>query len=106
MLGVPMPPLFAFTLDETGNMELIDGVQRLTTIKEFVDNKFKITNLKLLENLNNYRFKDLHPSRQRKFKDLGLRIFVFSEKANEGIRADIYNCWSSISTPNTKYIIR
>ena len=106
MLGVPMPPLFAFTLDETGNMELIDGVQRLTTIKEFVDNKFKITNLKLLENLNNYRFKDLHPSRQRKFKDLGLRIFVFSEKANEGIRADIYNRINSTGKKLTEAEIR
>ena len=42
LLGIPMPPLFAFTLDESGNMELIDGVQRLTTIRDFINNKFKI----------------------------------------------------------------
>ena len=41
LLGIPMPPLFAFTLDDSGNMELIDGVQRLTTIKEFYNNKKK-----------------------------------------------------------------
>lgn len=106
MLGIPMPPLFAFTLDDTGNMELIDGVQRLTTIKEFVNNKFKITNLELLDALNGYRFKDLHPSRQRKFNDLGLRIFVFSEKANAGVRADIYNRINSTGKKLTESEIR
>ncbi len=106
LLGIPMPPLFAFTLDDTGNMELIDGVQRLTTIKEFVNNKFKITKLELLDGLNGYKFKDLHPARQRKFKDLGLRIFVFSEKADAGIRADIYNRINSTGKKLTDSEIR
>lgn len=106
ILGIPMPPLFAFTLDESGNMELIDGVQRLTTIKEFVNNRFKISNLELLDGLNGYKFKDLHPSRQRKFKDLGLRIFVFSEKADAGIRADIYNRINSTGKKLTDSEIR
>ncbi|MDO4228697.1 MAG: DUF262 domain-containing protein [Capnocytophaga sp.] len=106
MLGIPMPPLFAFTLDESGNMELIDGVQRLTTIKEFVDNKFVIRNLELLDRLNGYKFKDLHPSRQRKFKDLGLRIFVFSERADAKIRADIYNRINSTGKKLTESEIR
>lgn len=106
MLGIPMPPLFAFTLDDSGNMELIDGVQRLTTIQDFVDNKFKIINLDLLDKLNGYKFKDLHPSRQRKFRDLSLRIFVFSEKADAGIRADIYNRINSTGKKLTEAEIR
>lgn len=106
MLGIPMPPLFAFTLDESGNMELIDGVQRLTTIQEFVNNKFKIVNIELLDKLNGLKFKDLHPSRQRKFIDLSLRIFVFSEKADAGIRADIYNRINSSGKKLTEAEIR
>lgn len=106
ILGIPMPPLFAFTLDDSGNMELIDGVQRLTTIKEFYNSKFKINNLELLDGLNGYKFKDLHPSRQRKFLDLSLRIFVFSEKADAGIRADIYNRINSTGKKLTEAEIR
>lgn len=106
LLGIPMPPLFAFTLDDSGNMELIDGVQRLTTIREFTQNKFKITNLELLDGLNGYKFNDLHPSRQRKFLDLSLRIFVFSEKADAGIRADIYNRINSTGKKLTEAEIR
>lgn len=106
MLGIPMPPLFAFTLDDSGNMELIDGVQRLTTIQDFVDDKFKISKLDLLDKLNGFKFKDLHPSRQRKFRDLSLRIFVFSEKADAGIRADIYNRINSTGKKLTEAEIR
>ena len=106
LLGIPMPPLFAFTLDESGNMELIDGVQRLTTIRDFINNKFKISKLELLDGLNGYKFGDLHPARQRKFKDLGLRIFVFSEKADEGTRADIYNRINSTGKKLTEAEIR
>ncbi|MGB0878958.1 MAG: DUF262 domain-containing protein [Polaribacter sp.] len=106
MLGIPMPPLFAFTLDDSGNMELIDGVQRLTTIQDFVNDKFKISELDLLDKLNDMKFKDLHPSRQRKFKDLGLRIFIFSEEADAGIRADIYNRINSTGKKLTEAEIR
>lgn len=90
-MGVPIPPLFVFTLDESGNMELIDGVQRLSTLNEFVKGKLKITNLEVLDSLNGYNYNDLHPARQRKFNSLGIRIFVFSENADEGIRADIFH---------------
>lgn len=105
-LGIPMPPLFAFTLDDSGNMELIDGVQRLSTIQAFIEGKFRISKLELLEGLNNYKFQDLHPSRQRKFKDLSVRIFVFSERADEGIRADIYNRINSTGKKLTDSEIR
>lgn len=105
-LGIPMPPLFAFTLDDSGNMELIDGVQRLSTIQAFIAGKFKISKLELLSGLNNYKFQDLHPSRQRKFKDLSVRIFVFSERADEGIRADIYNRINSTGKKLTDSEIR
>jgi hypothetical protein len=90
-LGVPIPPLFAFTLDESGNMELIDGVQRLSTIREFVTGSLKISGVDLLDKLNNFTFKDLHPSRQRKFNSLDIRVYVLSENADEGVRGDIFN---------------
>lgn len=105
-LGVPIPPLISFTVDESGNMELIDGVQRISTINQFVQGKLKISNLELLDNLNGYKFKELHPARQRKFNSLSIRMFVFSEKADEGIRADIYNRINSTGVRLTDAEIR
>lgn len=90
-LGVPIPPLFAFTLDESGNMELIDGVQRLSTIKEFVQGELTVNGADLLDKLNGCTFNDLHPSRQRKFNSIGIRVYVLSENADASVRSDIYN---------------
>lgn len=105
-LGVPIPPLFAFTLDESGNLELIDGVQRLSTIKEFVSGKLKLEGLELLDKLNDFTFTDLHPSRQRKFNSIGIRIYVLTEKADEGVRADIFNRINSSGVKLTDSEIR
>jgi len=35
LLGIPLPPIFVFT-DENGRWEVVDGLQRLSTIFEFV----------------------------------------------------------------------
>lgn len=105
-LGVPITPLLAFTIDESGNMEIIDGVQRLSTIDEFVNGELKLSEIKILDNLNGYKFTDLHPSRQRKFNSLSIRMFVFSDNADEGIRADIYNRVNSTGVKLTEAEIR
>jgi uncharacterized protein with ParB-like and HNH nuclease domain len=90
-MRVPMPPLFAFELDDEGNLELVDGVQRLSTIKDFTDDKIVLGQLQVLETLNGYKFSELDAARQRKFKNLSLKIYMLDEDTNEGTRADIFN---------------
>jgi len=89
-LGVPTPPLFVVLKDEFANMELIDGVQRLSTLEEFVKGGLVLQNLELLDTLNGYTFGKLHPNRQRKFNALGIRYYVINEGADEGVFADIF----------------
>ncbi|KEQ28282.1 hypothetical protein N180_01215 [Pedobacter antarcticus 4BY] len=105
-MKVPMPPLFAFTLDDEGNMELIDGVQRLSTIKEFVDGVLVLNNLEVLDTLNGYRFSELEISRQRKFNALSLKIYMLDEETDEGVRADIFNRINSTGQKLTSAEIR
>jgi len=90
-MRIPMPPLFAFLLDDEGNLELLDGVQRLSTIIAFVKNQLMLDNLEVLDSLNGYKFSELEISRQRKFNNLSLKIYILDEDADEGIRADIFN---------------
>ncbi len=90
-MKIPIPPLFAFQLDDEGNLELLDGVQRLSTIKAFVNDEFALDGLGVLNSLNNYKFSELEISRQRKFNNLSLKIYVLEEDADEGVRADIFN---------------
>jgi uncharacterized protein with ParB-like and HNH nuclease domain len=47
LLRIPLP-MFYFAEDEEGNISVVDGLQRLTTIKEFMDNKFALKGLEYL----------------------------------------------------------
>lgn len=48
LLRIPLP-MFYFSEDNEGRITIVDGLQRLTTIKEFMDNKFPLRNLEYLE---------------------------------------------------------
>ena len=48
LLRIPLP-MFYFSEDSDGRITIVDGLQRLTTIKEFMDNKFPLKNLEYLE---------------------------------------------------------
>jgi uncharacterized protein with ParB-like and HNH nuclease domain len=89
-MGVPIQPLFAFELDETGNLELLDGVQRLSSIKSFVDNSLILAGLEELDSLNGFSFNDLNTARKRKFLNTQLKVYIINQNTDEGIRADIF----------------
>lgn len=89
-MGVPIQPLFAFELDEDGNLELLDGVQRLSSIKSFVDGNLVLSDLDELYTLNGFTFNDLGSARKRKFNNTQLKIYIINENTDEGIRADIF----------------
>ncbi len=89
-MNVPIQPLFAFELDEDGNLELLDGVQRLSSIKSFADNKLILAELEELDLLNDFTFNDLNTARKRKFLNTQLKLYIINENTDEGIRADIF----------------
>ena len=89
-MGVPIQPLFAFELDEDGNLELLDGVQRLSSIKSFVDNELTLSDLEELDLLNGFKFDDLETARKRKFTNTTLKLYIINQNTDEGIRADIF----------------
>lgn len=89
-MGVPIQPLFAFELDEDGNLELLDGVQRLSSVKSFVDNELILSDLEELDSLNGFKFNDLESARKRKFSNTTLKIYIINQNTDEGIRADIF----------------
>lgn len=90
LMGVPIQYLFAFELDEDGSLELLDGVQRLSSVKDFYDNNLILNDLEELNNLNGFTFNDLITSRKRKFLNTQLKLYIINENTDEGIRADIF----------------
>lgn len=58
LLNIPIPPIFLFEI-EYGQYEVVDGRQRLETLKDFLDNLFPLKNLTFWKELNGNRFKEL-----------------------------------------------
>jgi hypothetical protein len=57
LLRIPLP-MFYFAEELEGRLTIIDGLQRISTIKEFMENKFPLKNLQYLDNCEGRYFKD------------------------------------------------
>lgn len=88
LIGVPIPYFFLADID--GNMEVVDGSQRLRTLHQFINGKLKLKNLKNLELLNGCKFEDLTSTRQRRFLSKGIKSIFLGEKTTPDTRYDLF----------------
>ena len=89
IMNVPIPPLY-FAEEENGNWLVLDGLQRLSSIRGFYDNEFALTKLEVLTELNKSKYKDL-PLKSRSLLDDGLlRVNVIKKDSHRDIKYDIF----------------
>lgn len=91
LLGIPIPFLFLATDNESGNLEVVDGAQRIQTLNAFILNRLTLINLTKLPTLNGFKFEDLTSSMKRKFEDKALRMIVLEELTTLESRKEIFN---------------
>lgn len=89
LLQIPIPPIYFGKVVE-GRMEIIDGQQRLTTLLNFVANKFPLRKLRGMNSLNGKMFKDLPQQHQEKILDSPIRSIVIDAAKNMGLRYEIF----------------
>lgn len=89
LMRIPLP-VFYLGEDEEGRMIVVDGLQRLSTFRRFVNNELQ---LKLPDqvDLNNKYFKDLSPKLQNRIEDCNLILYVIDAKVPERARLDIFD---------------
>lgn len=90
-LGVPIMPFLVSISGEDAELEIIDGSQRIRTLKEYIDGTLELKGLEKLKLLNGTRFSDLPTARKNKFLYRDFRFHVVTDKAKPDIRADIFN---------------
>lgn len=90
LLDLPIPYIYFADAPQTGKLEIIDGSQRIRTLKKFFDNGFKLQGLEVLDKLNGFKFKDLLESRQRRFLRKTIRSIELTEKASSNVRRDLF----------------
>ncbi len=89
LLEIPIPPIY-FGKGPSGDLEMIDGQQRLTTLINFVSNKFVLRKLNRMPSLNHKFFKDLPANLQEKILDTPIRSIVIDAAKNSDLRYEIF----------------
>jgi hypothetical protein len=89
LLQIPIPPIYFGKVAE-GRMEIIDGQQRLTTLLNFVANKFPLQKLRGMNSLNGKMFKNLPQQHQEKILDSPIRSIVIDAAKNMDLRYEIF----------------
>jgi len=88
MMRIPLP-VFYLAEDEQGKMIVVDGLQRLSTFKRFVNNTLRLK-LPDQKELHHKRFQDLSPKLQNRIEDCNLILYVIDAKVPERARLDIF----------------
>lgn len=95
LVRIPIPPFYMDGIDED-KWEVIDGLQRLTTIKRFVIEKtFKLSDLEYLKELNGSSYDDLPRKFQRRIDETEVAIIAIQEGTPLNVK---YNIFKRINT--------
>jgi len=70
-------------------MVVVDGLQRLSTFRRFVNNELQLK-LPDRKELDRKRFDDLAPKFQNRIEDCNLILYLIDTKAPEQVRLDIF----------------
>lgn len=91
LLGLPVPLVFVAENQEDGRFEIVDGSQRIRTLNAYVNDQLELIGLKKLTELNNTRFSQLGVARQRKFKNISMRMIVLNDQTTPEIRNEMFD---------------
>jgi hypothetical protein len=89
LMGLPIPFVF-FWQDKDGRMEIVDGSQRLRTIRDFMADKVTLRDLETIPAVNNFRFSDLPVSRQLKFAETPIRVIILDNTTDAVTRTEMF----------------
>lgn len=106
LLGIPLPS-FYFNEDTSGRMQVVDGVQRLTTISHFVhDKSFKLYSLTYLHALEGKGFDDLDGAFKRRLTGSQFVAHVIDPQTPYRVKFDIFRRINTGGSPLSAQEIR
>lgn len=90
IIGLPTSLLF-FAETDDGRTEIIDGVQRISTLEAFSNEDLILSNLEVLTCLNDSRFSDLSSFQQRKFLSRAISAITLYPETGLEQRLEIFS---------------
>jgi len=109
LLGLPLPSIY-LSQYEDGRLTVVDGLQRLSTIKAFLNGDLKLTNLEYLTECNNRFYKQLEevlsPLRLRRFMQTQIMCFVIDYRSPSKLKFDLFRRLNTGGKPLNNQEIR
>ena len=105
LLRIPIP-LFYVAADVNDDWSVVDGVQRISTIYDFVKNKFPLTRLEYRNDLNDKLHRQLPRSMQRRIDETQLVMNVIQPGTPEEVMFNIFNRINTGGVPLTAQEVR
>ena len=107
LLGIPLP---AFYFDQTpeGTYNVVDGVQRLSTIARFMNNAHRLNSadLEYLKRFDGLSFSELEPTEARRFRATQIVVHVIEPQTPDDVKYDIFNRVNTLGSPLSAQEIR
>lgn len=89
LLNVPIPPIYVAEEDD-GSWNIIDGLQRLTSFKNFYEGKFKLRGLDSLKELNKQSYESLNQNAKSILDNGSLRIILITKESHPEMKYDVF----------------
>lgn len=107
LLGIPLPA-FYFNQDKDGAQQVIDGVQRLTTIKRFMSDQLELQeeHLEYLGPIKGSTFSTLDNATKRRFSGTQIVAHLIEPQTPDDVKYDIFNRVNTGGSPLTAQEIR
>ena len=92
ILGLPIPFIFLADVadreekEKEGDLEIVDGSQRIRTLASFMADEFPLQKLDILTEMNKLYYKDISPIRRKRFGNSSLKMIVISEQSDPDVR--------------------
>ena len=89
LLNVPIPIMYC-SEDADSKWSIVDGLQRMNSIRRFFNNEFKLKELEVLKELNGESYFSLNPKAQRILRNGIIRLIVIFKESHPEIKYDIF----------------
>jgi hypothetical protein len=109
LLQIPLPA-FYFAEDTDGRMRVVDGLQRLSTVRDFVrsgeEPGFRLRQLEYLSDVDGLRFDDLPAPWKRRIHNTQIVVHVIDPTTPAPVKFDIFRRINTGGTPLNAQEIR
>ena len=105
LLRIPIP-VFYVASDKDERWAVVDGLQRMTTINDYMAGEFPLQNLEYLSQFNRFKYADLPQSMQRRINETQLVMNVIEWETPAEVKFNIFRRINTGGVPLNQQEIR